>query len=69
MRFTVGGDADHYNFGANAAFPLLSVHVLPFTLLGSMLAFFFLCTCSDSYYLLQSAYHSSRRYCALQIVF
>ena len=42
MRFTVGGDAEHCAFGANAAFLLLLVHVLPFTmLLGSMLAFFF----------------------------
>ena len=42
MRFTVGGDAEHYTFGANATFLLLLVHVLPFTmLLGSMLAFFF----------------------------
>ena len=33
-------DAEHYTFGANAAFLLLLVHVLPFTmLLGSMLAF------------------------------
>ena len=41
MRFTVGGDAGHYTVGANAAFLLLLVHVLPFTiLLGSMLAFF-----------------------------
>ena len=43
MRFTVGGDAEHYTFGANAAFLLLLVHVLPFTMLvGSMLAFLFL---------------------------
>ena len=42
MRFTAGGDAEHYTVGANAAFLLLLVHVLPFTiLLGSMLAFFF----------------------------
>ena len=42
MRFTVAGDAEHYTFGANAAFLLLLVHRLPFTmLLGSMLAFFF----------------------------
>ena len=42
MRFTVGGDAGHYTFGANAAFLLLLVHVLLFTmLLGSMLAIFF----------------------------
>ena len=42
MRFTVGGDAKHYTFGANAVFLLLLVHKLPFTmLLGSMLAFFF----------------------------
>ena len=42
MRFTVSEDAEHYTFGANAAFLLLLVHVLPFTMLpGSMLAFFF----------------------------
>ena len=43
MRFTVGGDAEHYTtVGANAVFLLLLVHVLPFTiLLGSMLAFCF----------------------------
>ena len=42
MRFTVGGDAEHYTFGENSAFLLLLVHVLPFTmLLGSMLEFFF----------------------------
>ena len=42
MRSTVGGDAEHYTFGANAAFLLLLVHVLSFTmLLGSMLFFFF----------------------------
>ena len=36
MRFTVGGDAQHYTFGANAAFLLLLVHVPPFTMpLGS----------------------------------
>ena len=41
MRFTVGGDAGHYTVGANAAFLLLLVHVLPSTtLLGSTLAFF-----------------------------
>ena len=41
MRFTVGGDAQHYTVGANAAFLLLLVHVLPFTtLLGSTLAIF-----------------------------
>ena len=42
MRFTVGGDAEHYTaVGANAAFLLLLVHVLPFTiLLASMLAIF-----------------------------
>ena len=39
MRFTVGGDAEHYTVGANAAFLPLLVQVLPFTiLLGSMLA-------------------------------
>ena len=70
MRFTVGVDAEHYTFGANAAFLLLLVHVLPFTmLLGSMLAFFFLCTCSDSYCCpLQSVCYSSRRYCALHLL-
>ena len=42
MRFTVGGDTEHYTAGANAAFLLLLVHVLPFTiLLGSMLAICF----------------------------
>ena len=42
MRFTVGGDAEHYTVGANAAFLLLLVHVLPFTiLLGSILAMLF----------------------------
>ena len=42
MRFTVGGDAEHYTFGANAPVLLLLVHMLPFMmLLGSMLAFFF----------------------------
>ena len=42
MRFTVGGDAEHYTtVGANAAFLLLLVHVLPFTImLGSTLEFF-----------------------------
>ena len=40
MRSTVGGDAEHYAFVANAAFLLLLIHVPPFTmLLGSMLAF------------------------------
>ena len=70
MRLTVGGDAEHYTSGANAAFPLLLVHVLPFTiLLASMLAFFFpLCTSSDSYCPLQSVYYSSRRYCALYLL-
>ena len=69
MRFTVGGDAEHYTVGANAAFLLLLVHVLSFTiLLRSMLALFFLlCTCSDNYCPLQSVYYSSRRYCALQM--
>ena len=39
MPFTVGGDAEHYTFGANAAFLPLLVHVLPCTIqLGSMLA-------------------------------
>ena len=43
MRSTVGGGAEHYTIGANAAFLLPLVHVLPFTmLLRSMLAFFFL---------------------------
>ena len=58
MRFTVGGDAEHYTVGANAAFLLLLVHVLPFTiLLGSMLGFcFLLCTCLDSYCPLQRVY-------------
>ena len=42
MRFTVGGDAEHYTFGANAAFLLLLVLMVPFAvLLRSMLAFFF----------------------------
>ena len=42
MRFTVGGDAQLYTVGANAAFLLLLVHVLPFTtLLGSTLIYFF----------------------------
>ena len=42
MRFTVGGDAEHYTVGANTAFLLLLVHVLPSTiLLGSTLAIFF----------------------------
>ena len=42
MRFTVGGDAEHYTVGVNAAFLLLLAHVLPFTiLLGATLAFFF----------------------------
>ena len=69
MRFAVGGDAEHSTFGANAAFLLLLVHVLPFTmLLGSMLAICFLCTYSDSYCLLQSVYYSSRRYCTLRLV-
>ena len=42
MPFTVGGDAEHYTtVGANAAFLLLLVHVLPFTImLGSTLDFF-----------------------------
>ena len=42
MRFTVGGDAEHYTtVGANAAFLLLLVHVLPFTImLGSRVNFF-----------------------------
>ena len=52
MPFAVGGDAEHYTVGANAAVLLLLIHVLPSTiLLGSMLANrFLLCTCSDSYY-------------------
>ena len=34
MRLTVGGDAEHYTtVGVNAAFLLLLVHVLPFTML------------------------------------
>ena len=42
MRFTVGGDAEHYTVGASAAVLLLLIIVLPFTtLLGSTLAFFF----------------------------
>ena len=60
MRFTVG-DAEHYTtVGANAAFLPLLAHVLPFTImLGSTLGFFFLlCTCSDSYCPLQSAYYT-----------
>ena len=41
MRLTVGEDGEHYSIGENAAFLLLLLHVLPFTmLLGSMLAFF-----------------------------
>ena len=71
IRFTVGGDAEHYTtVGANAAFLLLLVHVLTFTImLGSMLDFvFLLCTCSDSDCPLQSAYYSSRRYCASQLL-
>ena len=69
MRFTGGGDAENYTFGTNAASLVLLVHVLPFTmLLGSMLAFFFLCTCSDNCCPLQSVCLSSRRYCALQIL-
>ena len=72
MRFTVGGDAKHYTVGANAAFLLLLLHVLPFTiLLVSTLEFFFLlllCTCSDSYCPLQSVYYSSRRYRASQLL-
>ena len=71
MQFTVGGDAEHYTVGANAAVLLLLVHVLPFTILvGSMLEIcFLLCTCSDSYYCpLRSVYYRSRRYCALQLL-
>ena len=44
MRFSFGGDAEHCNYtsGANAAFLLLFVHVLPFTMPpGSKLAFVF----------------------------
>ena len=43
MRFTVGGDAEHHTtVEANAAFLLLLVHVLPFTImLRSTLGFFF----------------------------
>ena len=42
MRFTVGGDAEHYTIGTNVGFLLLLVHVLPFTIpLGFMLAIFF----------------------------
>ena len=42
MRYTVGREAEHYTVGAKAAFLLLLVHVLPFTiLLGSMLAIVF----------------------------
>ena len=33
MQFTVGGDTERYTFGAKAAFLLLLVHVLPFTML------------------------------------
>ena len=56
MRFTVEGDSQHCTVGENAAFMLLLVHVVPFTILqGSMLAvLFLLCTCSDSYCPLQS---------------
>ena len=68
MRFTVGGDAEHYTtVGANAALLLLLVHVLPFTImLGSTLEFFssslnmFGQLLPDAERLL----HSSRRYCA-----
>ena len=68
MRFTVGGDAEHYTtVGANAAFLLLLVHVLRFTImLGSTLGFF-----SSSLHMLgqllpatERLLHSSRRYCA-----
>ena len=47
MRFTsLGGDAEHYTFSASAAFLVLLVRVLPFTmLLGSMLALVRLTTC------------------------
>ena len=41
MRFTFGGDAEHYTSGANAAFLLLLVHVLPLTMMpGYMLALY-----------------------------
>ena len=36
--------------------------------LGFILAFLFLCTCSDSYCSLQSGYYSLRRYCDLQLL-
>ena len=70
MRFTVGGDARHYTFGAYAAFLLLLVHVLPFTMLLRVYAviFVFLCTCSDSYCPTERFYYSSRGYCALQLL-
>ena len=70
MRFTVGGDTEHYTFGAKAAFLLVAVHVLPFAMLpGSTNAgIFFLCACSDSYCPLQSVYYSSRRYCDLLLL-
>ena len=70
MRFIVSGDAEHYTVGANSAFLLLLVHVLPFTiLLGSTLAFLFLLRkCLDSYCPLQSVYYISRRYRAIQLL-
>ena len=71
MRLTVGGDAENYTtVGANAAFLLLLVHVLRFTImLGSTLAFFFSSLhMLDSYCPLQSVYYRSRRYCASQLL-
>ena len=45
MRFIVGGEAEHYTFGASAAFLLLLVLAVPFAvLLGSTYDFFF-CRC------------------------
>ena len=70
MRFTVGGDAEHYTFGANASFLLLLVHVLPFTMLpGSMLAFYFsLHMFGQLLPVTERLPHSSRRYCALELL-
>ena len=72
MRFTVGGAAEHYTtVGGNAAFLLLLVHVLPFTvMLGSTLGFF-----SSSLHMFgqllpvtELLLHSSRRYSAPQLL-
>ena len=71
MLFTGGGDVEHYTVGANAAFLLLLVHVLTFTiLLGLMLAIVIssLHMFGQLLPVTERLLHSSRRYCALQFL-